>query len=214
VRTKQKLLNDFDLYCIVSLPGGVFTTAGAGVKTNLLFFNKGSRTEKIWYYDLSHIKVGKKTPLTLAHFEEFFRLLPDRADSENSWTVDVRERMKIAGEEAEPFHMAADAAQAALFELIDEWKAAKKEHGKTSPEALEALEEANMAKREWHRNLGKAKDIEDGVFDLKAVNPKRRPVIDTRTPEELIALIREKNAEIEAAMCALEATLSDASPLT
>ena len=41
---------------------------GAGVKTNLLFFTKGKKTEKIWYYDLSHVKVGKKSPLTLAHF--------------------------------------------------------------------------------------------------------------------------------------------------
>ncbi|HPB76197.1 MAG TPA: restriction endonuclease subunit M, partial [Chromatiaceae bacterium] len=50
------------------LSGGVFSTAGAGVKTNLLFFTKGRPTERIWYYDLSHVKVGKKTPLTLAHF--------------------------------------------------------------------------------------------------------------------------------------------------
>jgi type I restriction enzyme M protein len=46
----------------------VFSTAGAGVKTNLLFFTKGRKTERIWYYDLSWVKVGKKTPLTLAHF--------------------------------------------------------------------------------------------------------------------------------------------------
>lgn len=50
------------------MPSGVFSTAGAGVKTNLLFFTKGKKTERIWYYDLSHIKVGKKTPTTLAYF--------------------------------------------------------------------------------------------------------------------------------------------------
>lgn len=87
VQTKRKLLDDCDLWCIVSLPGGVFTAAGAGVKTNLLFFTKGRHTERVWYYDLSQVKVGKKTPLTLVHFEEFFRLLPERADSEHSWTV-------------------------------------------------------------------------------------------------------------------------------
>ncbi len=68
VETKRKLLDECDLWCVVSLPGGVFSTAGAGVKTNLLFFAKGKKTEKTWYYDLSWIKVGKKTPLTLAHF--------------------------------------------------------------------------------------------------------------------------------------------------
>ena len=68
METKRKLLDECNLWCIVSLPGGVFSTAGAGVKTNLLFFTKEGSTEKIWYYDLSWVKVGKKTPLTLAHF--------------------------------------------------------------------------------------------------------------------------------------------------
>lgn len=68
VETKRKLVDECDLWAIVSLPGGVFSTAGAGVKTNLLFFTKGRKTKHIWYYDLSYVKVGKKTPLTLAHF--------------------------------------------------------------------------------------------------------------------------------------------------
>ena len=68
VDTKRKLTEECSLWLILSLPGGVFSTAGAGVKTNLLFFTKGKKTGKIWYYDLSQIKVGKKTPLTLAHF--------------------------------------------------------------------------------------------------------------------------------------------------
>lgn len=68
VETKRKLVDECDLWAIVSLPGGVFSTAGAGVKTNLLFSTKGKKTERIWYYDLSHVKAGKKSPLTLAHF--------------------------------------------------------------------------------------------------------------------------------------------------
>jgi type I restriction enzyme M protein len=87
VQTKKKLLDDCDLWCIASLPGGVFNAAGAGVKTNLLFFTKGGPTESVWYYDLSDIKVGKKKPFTVDKFEDFFRVLPDRADSDRSWTV-------------------------------------------------------------------------------------------------------------------------------
>ena len=81
VETKRKLLDECDLWCIVSLPGGVFSTAGAGVKTNLLFFTKGKKTERIWYYDLSHVKVGKKSPMTLAHFGwgSAFEVLDDTA---------------------------------------------------------------------------------------------------------------------------------------
>ena len=89
VKTKQRLLRQCDLWCVVSLPPGVFTQAGAGVKTNLLFFNKGKETKKIWYYDLSTIKVNKGNPLTLAHFEEFFNLLQGRKDSARSWTVRI-----------------------------------------------------------------------------------------------------------------------------
>ncbi len=136
VQTKRKLLDDCDLWCIVSLPPGAFVNAGAGVKTNLLFFTKGRPTERIWYYDLSDIKVGKKAPLTLAHFDEFFRLLPTRGDGEHSWTVSRQE-------------------------------------------------------------------IEARNFDLKAVNPHRKNDEDTRTPEELIALIRAKSKEMEDALSAL-----------
>ena len=68
VETKRKLVDECDLWAIVSLPGGVFVGAGAAVKTNLLFFTKGRKTTKIWYYDLTHVKVGKKSPMTLAHF--------------------------------------------------------------------------------------------------------------------------------------------------
>jgi len=87
VQTKRKLLDECEVYCIVSLPSGVFLQAGGGVKTNLLFFTKGAPTESIWYYDLAHVKITKKQPLTLAHFENFFELLPTRAESEYSWNV-------------------------------------------------------------------------------------------------------------------------------
>lgn len=68
VETKRKLVDECNLWAIVSLPGGVFSGAGAAVKTNLVFFTKGEKTKKIWHYDFSHVKVGKKTPMTLAHF--------------------------------------------------------------------------------------------------------------------------------------------------
>ncbi len=83
--TKRKLLDECNLWCILALPSNTFVNAGAGVKTNILFFTKGESTESVWYYDLSDIKVGKKTPLTLDRFDEFFELLPAKADSERSW---------------------------------------------------------------------------------------------------------------------------------
>jgi type I restriction enzyme M protein len=91
VQTKRKLLNECNLWCIVSLPPKVFVNAGAASKTNLLFFTKGKPTKEIWYYDLSDLNVTKKQPLTVNNFEEFFQLLPKRGISERSWIVPVEE---------------------------------------------------------------------------------------------------------------------------
>jgi len=93
VQTKRKLLEECDLWCLVSLPPNVFVNAGAGVKTNLLLFTKGKQTKKIWYYDMSDIKVRKKLPFTLDKFDNFFKLLSMKKEedkiSEKSWFVDI-----------------------------------------------------------------------------------------------------------------------------
>lgn len=57
--------------------------------------------------------------------------------------------------------------------------------------------------REKNRLDAKAKEIEDAVYDLKAVNPNKKPVVDTRTPEELIDIIEEKGREVAEALAAL-----------
>jgi len=87
----SKLLNECNLWCIVSLPSKVFMNAGAASKTNLLFFTKGDPTKEIWYYDLSDLNITKKQPLSLDQFEEFFKLLPGRGTSERSWQVSIEE---------------------------------------------------------------------------------------------------------------------------
>jgi len=202
VKTKRKLLDDCELWCVLSLPAGVFTTAGAGVKTNLLFFTRGRPTTRIWYYDLSDIKVRKKTPLTLDHFEDFFQLLASRADSELSWMVDLEERRRLAGEEARPFKDRATAKgqEAARWtQRAVELKKAKQ----TADSIKEMKTRANDAKRESREFAARAKAIEAAVYDLKAVNPNKRVVVDTRTPDELLDLIEVKGREIAEALTAL-----------
>jgi type I restriction enzyme M protein len=200
VQTKRKLLDDCDLWCIISLPGGVFTTAGAGVKTNLLFFTKGKPTEKIWYYDLSDIKVGKKTPLTLAHFDGFFKLLAQRADSERSWTVDIAARREKAKREAEPLRSQAGKLEAEAAPLREQLKALKADKKADTPE-FRALEDKWAAlERETRELKGKAQSIEDAAYDLKAVNPNAKNEEDTRTPEELLTIIEAKAREAKLAL--------------
>jgi len=108
VKTKRRLLDTCNLWCIASMPAGLFTAAGAGVKTNLLFFTKGKPTTKIWYYDLPDLKVGKKMPFTIEKLKEFFDLLPKRGDSERSWTVDLAARRCEAKAEADKLRATAE----------------------------------------------------------------------------------------------------------
>lgn len=203
VKTKRKLLDECDVWCIVSLPAGVFTAAGAGVKTNLLFFTKGSPTQKIWYYDMSEIKVRKKSPLTLKHFEEFFSLLPSRADSENSWTIDMDERKSRAAEEAQPHKDQSNSKKREAAQWNERLSELKKVKPRDEEAIAEAEEKVKQLSREARELESKAKEIEDAVYDLKAVNPHRIQAVDTRTPEELIELIKAKGQEIAEVLKAL-----------
>jgi len=83
VQTKRKLLNECNLWCIISLPPRIFLNAGAASKTNLLFFTRGEPTKEIWYYDLSDLNITKKQPLTIEHFEEFFKLMDEEFGMKN-----------------------------------------------------------------------------------------------------------------------------------
>jgi type I restriction enzyme M protein len=207
VQTKRKLLEECDVYCIVSLPGGVFSSAGAGVKTNLVFFDKGKQTERIWYYDLSDLKVGKKTPLTLAHFEKFFELLPDRRDSERSWTIDFASDLQAALAQAQPFREQAAEFSALADGLDDEVAALRKE--KASRERIQiAHDRWKSALRDAREAEAKATAIENAIYDLKAVNPNRVVEEDRRSPLEIIKAIEEKGKEADFALSKLNALLN------
>jgi type I restriction enzyme M protein len=207
VQTKRKLLDDCDLWCIVSLPGGVFSAAGAGVKTNLLFFTKGRPTEKIWYYDLSDIKVGKRTPFTLEKFDDFFRLMPLRGDSERSWTVDIVARRSTAKREAAPLRAQAAQLASEAAKLREKIKELRKENDPDLAEISALSEKAPASEREARELEGKAQAIEDAVYDLKAVNPDAKNEEDTRTPEELLDLIEAKGREVTEALKTLRTGL-------
>ena len=209
VKTKRKLLDECDLWCIVSLPGGAFTGSGAGVKTNLVFFTRGRKTERIWYYDLSDIKVGKKTPLTLLQFAKFFDLIDKRgtpeAETDHSWTVDFAERKRRASEEAAPHRRQADAQRERAASLREQIKARRKAGEAVLVEAL--LAEIDAAERQAREAIGKAQAIEDAVYDLKAVNPREKKITDTRTPAQLLQAITDKGREVDTAMERLRSLL-------
>lgn len=202
VKTKRKLLEECNVYCIVSLPGGVFTSAGAGVKTNLVFFIKGPQTEKIWYYDLSDVKIGKKTPITLRNFEEFFQLLPKRSDSKQSWTMDFSARLQKALEEARP-HREKAAELSAQVKLLETDLREKRKAKHLQSKLYELEEKWKAVEREARESLAKGDSIENAAYDLKAVNPNRVTKEDKRTPDQLLEFIATKGQEADAALKSL-----------
>lgn len=70
-KVREKLLKDFNLHTILRLPTGIFYANG--VKTNVLFFEKGEETKDIWVYDyrtgIKHTMATK--PMTREHLNEF-----------------------------------------------------------------------------------------------------------------------------------------------
>src|SRR5680860_137989 len=89
ITLRKELLESCNLYTILDVPQGSFQ--GSGVKTVVLFFEKGARTRKIWYYKPNLAQtLGKTNPLTDEHLKEFVALQAEFADTENSWTVDAK----------------------------------------------------------------------------------------------------------------------------
>ena len=90
VSLRKLLLESCNLHTVLDLPGGTFT--GAGVKTVVLFFEKGSSTKNIWFYQLNLDRnLGKTNALNEADLAEFVDLQKTKAESENSWNLSIKD---------------------------------------------------------------------------------------------------------------------------
>ena len=87
ISLRKELLDSCNLHTVLDLPGGTFQ--GAGVKTVVLFFDKGAPTRKVWFYQLDPGRnLGKTNPLNDSDLTEFIELQKAYADSDQSWIVD------------------------------------------------------------------------------------------------------------------------------
>lgn len=86
---RRKLLSDFNLHTILRLPTGIFYANG--VKANVLFFTKGSKTKDVWFYDyrtdVKHTLVQQ--PMRRSHLDDFVACY--NADNINSRTETYNE---------------------------------------------------------------------------------------------------------------------------
>jgi type I restriction enzyme M protein len=88
VALRKKLLEECNLHTIMDCPSGTFL--GAGVKTVILFFEKGAPTRKVWYYQLDPGRsMGKTNSLNDEDLTEFVTLQKKKAESPKSWSVNV-----------------------------------------------------------------------------------------------------------------------------
>jgi type I restriction enzyme M protein len=90
IALRQKLLEECNLHTVLDCPGGTFQ--GAGVKTVVLFFEKGRPTRKVWFYQLDPGRnLGKTNPLNDDDLAEFVQLQKTNALSPKSWSVDAKD---------------------------------------------------------------------------------------------------------------------------
>jgi type I restriction enzyme M protein len=90
VALRKQLLENCNLHTVLDLPGGTFT--GAGVKTVVLFFEKGSSTKKVWFYQLNLDRnLGKTNALNEKDLGDFIELQKTKKDSDNSWSINIKD---------------------------------------------------------------------------------------------------------------------------
>ncbi|MBL7040272.1 MAG: N-6 DNA methylase [Pirellulaceae bacterium] len=90
VSLRKLLTESCNLHTVLDCPGGTFQ--GAGVKTVVLFFEKGAPTRKVWFYQLDPGRsLGKTNPLNDDDLTEFVKLQKKLTDSDKSWTVDAKD---------------------------------------------------------------------------------------------------------------------------
>ena len=90
-RIREKLLTDCNLHTIVRLPQSTFHPAT--VSTNLLFFEKGTPTKEIWYYEHrlpeGQRSYSKTKGIQFSEFAPMIEWWGKREENEVAWKVKV-----------------------------------------------------------------------------------------------------------------------------
>jgi type I restriction enzyme M protein len=104
-RIKEKLLTECNLHTIVRLPNGVFNPY-TGIKTNILFFEKGKATKHIWYYEHPYPpgqkSYNKTNPIKIEEFEPERKWWKKRVENEHAWKVDFKKLLDETKARAQP----------------------------------------------------------------------------------------------------------------
>ena len=89
IALRKQLLEECNLFAVLDLPQGAFI--GTGVKTVVLFFQKGKPSENVWYYQLDVGRsMGKTKPLNENDLKDFIETSKTQQLTEKSWILDIR----------------------------------------------------------------------------------------------------------------------------
>jgi type I restriction enzyme M protein len=234
-RIKEELLKEYNLHTIVRLPNGVFAPY-TSIPTNLLFFDRSSRTEEIWYYELP-LPEGRKTytktkPLQYEEFADCLAWWKNREENERAWKYNFREAYDKAIAEATPHWNAAKEAEEtanqcaktakelqekiqSLQNLIldfspkDELKQIKSQIEVVKDEITQARSEEQRQREIAREEQAKGDAIYWAIYNLDRKNPNSQEVFEHLPPEQLLADILEKDRRVAEIMAEIKDVLAE-----
>lgn len=226
-KLKKMLTEECNLHTIVRLPNGVFNPY-TGIKTNLLFFTKGSPTKDIWFYEHPYPEGVKNYSKTKPmKFEEFQPEIDwwgceddgfaNRVENEYAWKVDFQSIRETAEKNAQPHWDKASAMLDQISVLSPDLKEARAKLKAATDDLKPALSKA-LKQLENHidslrRDATSAQQTGDSIFysafnfDIK--NPHEAEVV-SHDPDELLADYAKQMQGIHALRNELQTILGSA----
>jgi type I restriction enzyme M protein len=214
-RVKELLMDECNLHTIIRLPNGVFAPY-TSIKTNLLFFTKGKRTETIWFYEHPYPEgqksYSKTRPIRLEEFDaekawwgKEENDFVERQQSERAWKVDFKTKRQEAEamakphwDKAEELNSQASALENQIRDLRDSIRGVKAaEQRKPVEDRMATLRASADQVRSQAREARAAGDrLYWPIYDLDISNPNT-PEEESHDPDLLLEKYRKVLADID-----------------
>ena len=206
-KVKEELLNNFNLHTILRLGEGVFEPY-TPIPTNILFFEKKKKTEKIWFYELpvaeGKRKYSKTKPLRSEEFDIVKKWWARREENDFAWKIDFQSILNEALEKSEPYRLEVENCKKEIDELkiqISKSKNGLKDNEKNNGNSLKIkIEEIairiKLLEDSIKSSQQKYDELKYAVYNLDKKNPKMKSIFEYKDPSELIIDIINVENEI------------------
>lgn len=211
-RLKEALLAEADLHTVVRLPKGVFAPY-TDITTNLLFFEKGTPTEAIWFVEHplpeGYKNYTKTKPIRSSEFAYLRDWWGNREATDFAWRVPIAETIEAAREKARPHWEAAEAASKQAERLRAEIR--DLDRGDDRAAGLQERVEAHEDTARTERAAGDA--LYNAAFNLDLRHPAQEEAEDTRTTAEVLEDLTGHVTAVEDLLAQIKASLSNPAAL-